>query len=353
PPPPPPRLSSSRALAAVLLLVPAVVALALWAFAWPAARTAPRDLPVGVAGPAAATAPVHKQLARAGGAFEIHRYAGEAQARKAIERREVYGAIAVTPEGPRALTASAAGPVVAQALQQAVAGQQEGSAQGGGAARTEDVVAAPEADPRGAALSSSVLPMAIGGVAAGAMIVTFGLRGIRAVVALLGAAALVGAVAAALTDTWLEVLTGGWWAEWASFGLIALAVSATVAGLGTLLGPAGIGLGALAMVLLGNPFSGVTSAPEMLPQPLGAAGQLLPPGAGGTLLRSVGFFDGRASDRPVLVLTSWAVAGLVLVTVGGLRTTEDGDGGRDGGGPDGAAPQPQPQPQPQGAVPVT
>ena len=36
---------------AVVVLVPVLVALALWAFAWPAARIAPRDLPLGVAGP--------------------------------------------------------------------------------------------------------------------------------------------------------------------------------------------------------------------------------------------------------------------------------------------------------------
>jgi hypothetical protein len=46
------------------------------------------------------------------------------------------------------------------------------------------------------------------------------------------------------------------------------------------------------MVLIGNPFSGVGTGPELLPQPVGAIGQLLPPGAGGNLLRSTAFFDG-------------------------------------------------------------
>lgn len=309
-----------RALLAVLLLVPAILALALWAFAWPAARTAPRDLPVGVAGPPAAAASVEQKLSRDGEAFEIHRYDDEAAARDAIEHREVYGAVVVTPKGPHALTASAASPTVAQALQQAVGGPSPA----GTASRSTDVVAAPEVDPRGAALSSSVLPLAIGGVAAGAMVTVLGLRGTRAVAALLGSAALSGAVAAALTHSWLGVLTGDWWAESASFGLISLAVSASVTGLGALLGPAGIGSGAMVMVLFGNPFSGVTSAPEMLPEPLGTIGQWLPPGAGATLLRSVGFFDGSASDSPVLVLTVWAVAGLTFVTVGGLRKQTTG-----------------------------
>ncbi|WP_314173684.1 ABC transporter permease [Streptomyces winkii] len=318
--PPRPRF---RALVAVLLLAPLVVGLALWAFAWPAARTAPRDLPVGVAGSPAAVAAVEQKLSADEDAFEVHRYGDEAAARDAIERREIYGAVVATPKGPRALTASAASPVVAQALQQMASGHPpSGTAPGtapGAASGAADVVPAPKADPRGAALSSSVLPMAIGGVAAGAMVVTLGLRGTRAFAGLLGAAALVGAVAAGITHSWLDVLTGDWWAESASFGLISLAVSAGVAGLGTLLGPAGIGLGAMTMVLFGNPFSGVTSAPEMLPRPLGEVGQWLPPGAGGTLLRSVGFFDGQAVDSPVLVLTVWAVAGLTLVTIGGLR----------------------------------
>ncbi|GAA2067641.1 membrane protein [Streptomyces albiaxialis] len=305
----------SRSLLAPLVLVPLIVAFALWAFAWPAARTEPRDLPLGVAGPPAATEQVREGLQQREGAFELHEYTNEAQARDAIEDREIYGAVAVTPSGPKLLTASAAGPVVAQTLEQAAAHM----APGGGAVRTDDVVAAPPEDPRGAVLSASVLPMAIAGVAGGALVALMRLRGTRGVGVLLGTAALVGAVGAGIAHSWLGVLTGNWWAEAAAIGLTALAVSATVAGLEALLGTAGIGLGALIAVLLGNPTSGMTSAPEMLPEPLGTLGQLLPPGAGGSLLRSVSFFDGRAADTPVLVLTVWAVLGLVAVTVGGIR----------------------------------
>ena len=57
------------------------------------------------------------------------------------------------------------------------------------------------------------------------------------------------------------------------------------------------------MVLIGNPFSGVGSAPELLPQPIGAIGQLMPPGAGGNLLRSTGFFDGAGA--PAATSPSW------------------------------------------------
>ncbi|MDO0916899.1 ABC transporter permease [Streptomyces sp. DT2A-34] len=304
---------STRRLIAVVVLVPALASLALWAFAWPAARTAPRDLPLGVAGPTAATAQVAKQLASHEGAFEIHRYADETAARDAIEDRTVYGAVVVTPQGPELLTASAASPVAAQLLQQAVA--QQAAAQGTGI-RAVDVVPAPETDPRGAALNASVLPLALAGIAAGAAVTLLGLRGVRAVSALVGAAALIGVTAAALAHSWLEVLTGNWWTEAGVFALSTLAVSAAVAGLAALIGTAGVGISAGVVMLLGNPFSGAPSAPQLLPEPAGAIGQWLPPGAGTTLLRSVSFFDGAAATGPALTLIWWAALGLGAVLLG-------------------------------------
>ncbi|WP_405739905.1 ABC transporter permease [Streptomyces sp. NBC_00028] len=307
-----------RRLIAVIVLVPLIAALALWAFAWPAARTAPRDLPLGVADPASATAQVEEQLAAHKGAFEIHHYADEAAAREAIEDRTVYGAVVVTAEGPELLTASAASPVVAQLLQQAVAAP---AAAEGAQVRTVDVVAAPVKDPRGAALNASVLPLALAGIAAGAVVTLSGLRGTRAVVGLVGASALVGAAAAGIAHSWLGVVTGDWWAEAGVFGLAALAVSGAVAGLAALLGTAGIGIASGVIMLLGNPFSGAASAPQMLPAPAGVIGQWLPPGASATLLRSVAYFDGAAAAGPVLTLTWWAALGLGAVLLGNaLRT---------------------------------
>ncbi|MFI9172586.1 ABC transporter permease [Streptomyces lincolnensis] len=312
--PEPRRLPHGRRLAAVIILAPLLAALALWASAWPAARTAPRDLPLGVAGPAQAVTQLERQLQERKGAFEIHRYADEAAARKAIEDRAVYGAVVVTAGGPELLTASAASPVVAQLLQQAVA---EKAAAGGTEVRTVDVVATPEGDPRGAALSASVLPLAIAGIAAGSVVTLLGLRGPRAAAALVGACALVGVTAAAIAHSWLGVLTGDWWAEAGTFGLTTLAIGAAVAGLAALIGTAGIGITAATVMLIGNPFSGAASAPPMLPEPAGTLGQWLPPGAGTTLLRSVSFFDGAAATGPALTLTWWAALGLGAVLLGG------------------------------------
>lgn len=304
---------NARRMIAVVVLVPVIAALALWAFAWPAARTAPRDLPLGVAGPAAATAQVEKRLAQHEGAFEVHRYRDEAAARDAIEDRTVYGAVVVTADGPRLLTASAASPVVAQLLQQAMAEQ---AAADGAQVRTVDVVAAPAADPRGAALNASVLPLALAGMAAGAVVTFSGLRGTRAVFVLVGASALVGVAAAGVADSWLGVITGDWWAQAGVFGLAALAVSGAVAGLAALLGTPGVGIVAGVVMLFGNPWSGAASAPQMLPEPAGTIGQWLPPGASATLTRSVAYFDGAAATGPALTLAWWAALGLGAVLLG-------------------------------------
>ncbi|MFI9770540.1 ABC transporter permease [Streptomyces sp. NPDC052415] len=304
-------MSSRRRLIAVVVLVPVIAALALWAFAWPAARTAPRDVPLGVAGPTAATAQVERRLDRNEGAFEVHRYADEAAARDAVEDRSVYGAIVVTPEGTKLLTASAGSPSVAQLLQQRIAAEGTGVI-------TVDVVPASADDPRGATLSASVLPLVLAGIAAGAMVTLFGLRGGRAVAALIGSAGLVGAAATAVAHNWLGVVDGNWWAEAGVFGLMTLAVSAAVAGVAALLGTAGIGTTAALVVLIGNPSSGASSAPEMLPVPFGAIGQWLPPGAGASALRSTAFFDGAAATGPLLTLTWWAALGLGAVLLGAL-----------------------------------
>jgi hypothetical protein len=309
---------STRRLLGAVVLVPLLAALALWAFAWPPSRTAPRDLPLGVAGAAAATAPVEKQLRQHEGAFEIHRYADERAARAAIEDRTVYGAVVVTARGPELLTASAASPVVAQLLQQAVTRQ---AAASGAEPKTVDVVPAPASDPRGAALSSSVLPLALSGIIAGTVVTLLGLRGVRAVTALVLSAALVGVVAAALAHSWLGVLAGNWWAEAGTLALATLAVSAAVAGLAAVAGPAGIGVVSLLVMFLGNPFSGAASAPQLLPEPVGRIGQWLPPGASATLLRSVAYFDGAAATGPLLTLTWWAALGLGAVVLGNALKT--------------------------------
>ncbi|MEU9663859.1 ABC transporter permease [Streptomyces chartreusis] len=307
--------TTSKSMLTILVVVPLTLAFALWAFAWPSARTEPRDLPVGLAGPPQATEPVAKQLQAQEGAFDIHEYEDLAQARSAVEEREVYGALVVTPERTELLTASAASPAVAQLLKETLVAQ----APAGNEPVVTDVVPLPEADPRGAALATSPLPLAIGGVIAGASIVAMGLRRSRAVATLVAASLLAGVSGALIAHSWLDVLTGDWAAEAAVLSGTVLAAGAMVAGLSALMGRSGVVLGQLMVVLLGNAWAAVSTSRYLLPEPVGLLGQWLPPGAGVDLLRSVSYFDSNVNGHPLAALVVWVVVGLTMMAVGGRR----------------------------------
>jgi ABC-2 family transporter len=299
--------SSHRPPAAAILVVPLVVAIILTLFAWPAAKLEPRDLPVGVAGPAAATGPIEQQLEAREGAFELHRYADEAAAREAIEDRDVYGAFVATPQGPKVLTASAGSQAVAQQLTHAA--DEAG-------ATVEDVV---EAGPQATGLASSVLPLVIAGILVGVVAALAASRGVGRAGLVVAGSVLTGLAVTGIVQGWLDVIGGDWVANAGVLSLTVLAIAATLAGLYAVLGKAGLAIGALTMIFVGNPFSGVGSAPELLPEPAGAIGQLLPPGAGGNLLRSTGFFDGAGGAGHLTVLAVWVLAGLAFLLAGQLR----------------------------------
>ncbi|WP_344451146.1 hypothetical protein, partial [Actinocorallia aurantiaca] len=300
---------------ALALAVGILQALMVLAFAWPSVNTAPRDVPLGVAGPDAVVTQLTQRLEQAQpGAFEVKAYADEAAAREAVQDREVYGAVVVTPQGQKVLTASAAGPVVAQALTQLAAARTETPAPA-----VEDVVAADPDDPRGTGFATMILPLVMSGIAASAILTLLGRTARDRILGVLVFAAAGGLLTALVAQTWLSLTPGSYLEVAAVAALASLATAAPITGLASLIGPPGIGVGALTLLFLGNPFSGAATGPELLPQPWGALGQLLQPGATASLMRSVAFFDGAAALRPLLVLVAWALLGLALLTASLLR----------------------------------
>lgn len=290
------------------------------AFAWPASETRPRDVPVAVVGPPEAVALVDQQLSSVmSGAFDVEAAPDADTARELILDREVYGAIVLDPAGPpQLLTASAASPAVAQVLQ-GVATQMAQQGTGASGPQVEDVVPLPDDDPRGTGFAAAALPMTLGGLLVGVAL-SFGVAGAaRVVTGALVASAATGLVTALVVQVWLGSLEGNYWVNAGVIAFTVAAIASTLIGLNAVLGRPGIGLGALVVLLLGNPLSGVPSAPEMLPSGWGAFGQFLPPGAGGTLLRSTAFFDGAAAGVPLLVLAAWMAGGLLLAALGRRR----------------------------------
>ncbi|GAA2505661.1 ABC transporter permease [Winogradskya humida] len=310
------RLSPVRLALLIAVAAVALQVLLVPLFVGPASHLEPRDLPIAVAGPQPAAGQLAAKLTAARpGAFDV-RVVTDADA--AIRDRDVYGAVVLGAAGPSLHIASAASPTVATLLTQATAelGQ-------GGPVPVVDVVPTDPDDPRGAAFGAAFLPMAITAMLAG-VLTFFLVKRVAARVLAIGAfAVLAGFAGAAVQRFWLGTLPGDYLAIAAGIGLFVLALSAAVAGLGALIGREGLGVGAVTFFLVGNALSGVSAAPELLPQPWGAVGQFLPIGAGATVLRSDAYFGGRGAGMQVAVLSAYAIVGLILVLSGrgGLSRT--------------------------------
>jgi hypothetical protein len=311
----PPAAIRATGIIVVLTVVLAILAIA---FALPAARSKPHDVPIGAAGPQAASGQIADMLEQhAPGAFAITYYPGEAALRDAIRNRDVYGGIAFAPDGPALLIATGGSPMVAQMLTQIGSGIAQ---QAGAALRTEDLAPPSANDPRGAGLAASALPITLAGLLPAVALVLL-LK--REVWTRFAAAAVFAAIAGTTIAALLRYVFGSIdqnvWGVAAGLTLGLLAAGLSMLGLGSLFGRVGLAVGALLALLLGNPLSGLNSAPEMLPTGWGTLGQWLPQGATATLLRSTAFFDGAGATAAIAVLTCWAVAGTALIAIAAVR----------------------------------
>ncbi|MFI8186798.1 ABC transporter permease [Actinacidiphila glaucinigra] len=339
-------LLSWRRAVAMTVALPLVISLAVMAYAWPASRVAPRDLPVGIVGTGVAGQHAVEGLERGRpGGFDFHLYPDELSARSAIKGREIYGAFVVTPGSLTVLQATAASTSVAQLLN--TSGRQLAADAGTSAARdattsargtfvssesgeqvtkapaeirvrSVDVVPISADDPRGVVFSSALLPLTMCGILIASLLAmsNFHMPGWRRVMELVAACAATGFGAYLVAQGVLGALPHEHVATWSALSLTMLAISATCAGLITLIGPAGLGLSAVLMVFVGNPFSGSTSAPELLPKAVDDIGQWLPPGAGANLLRGTAYFGGNGTGGQIAVLVLWSVLGLAAVVLG-------------------------------------
>lgn len=310
------------------LVVPAVIAaiviqfVMVSAYAWSVTAAGPRGVPVAVSGPPAAVAALQAQAGHAHpGALRFVPAASPAAARQDITDRSVYGAIIMDGQSPRVLTASAASPAIAGILTSISASLSGAPA---APAHVTDVVPADPHDPGGSAFAFIMLPLIITSIIAGVLISLAAGSASAAAVSLAAFGIGGGAATTAAAHTWLSVLPGSYLALTCVTALIALAIAAGVAGLGALANRAGkmvagFGLGAALIMLIGNPFAGLATAPEMVPSGWSTVGRLLPPGAGASLLRGVAYFNGARTAGQWIVLSTWAAAGLLLVLVAAVR----------------------------------
>lgn len=231
----------------------------------------------------------------------------------------------------QAQAAEAVETAVQQALEAQARGERPQAPPSGGAEAPElpevprvtvtDVVPLSADDPRGSGFTAALFPILLGGMIGGigiSIAVTGALRRVLAVAvySVVGGAILVG-----ILHFWFGTVPGDWLLDGGVLALSIAAIAAPITGFVAVFGRAGIALGPVLMMLVGNPISGAAMPAEFLPWHWGEIGQWMPPGASATLLRDAAYFPDADASNAWLALGIWAAAGVLLSLVGHARAT--------------------------------
>lgn len=352
-----PERSSWIKVISTSLLASLIVALVILAFTWPTKTMEAKNLPVSIAGPEATVSQFEQSLKDRGiETFELKQASSREEAEQQIRQRETYGAIIFT-EGaaPEVLTAPAANAAATQmlngvatqlnaqiqqkaltakteALTQAV---QAGGEQGAQAAaqleqmkaqaeqasamtvKATAVVPLSESDSSGTGLTIAAFPLVIGGILGGVLSLNLIKGTWRRFATATLYAVIAGALTALILSTWFGFIPGDFATLWAAFAATYLATASFMIGMGALLVPAaGLGLGVVVTMFIGNPISGASMPSVFLPGAWGQIGQMMVPGASSALLRSIAYFPEAATSGQWLVLGSWIAFGLLAGVIG-------------------------------------
>jgi hypothetical protein len=124
-----------------------------------------------------------------------------------------------------------------------------------------------------------------------------------------------GLITALVTNVLVGAYPGHFFAVWGVATLFVLAIGLPIAAFQVIFGIAGTAIGWILFLVIGNPASGGSSAPQLLPGFWRTLSQILPPGAGVTSLRDVVYFNGHGSSHALIVLALYAAlgAGVALI----------------------------------------
>jgi hypothetical protein len=296
----------------------ALVAVLLFVFALTYSNVAanhapkPHAVPVGVIGSPASVAAVTEALAhRSPGAYVVRPYSSLAAARTAILHRVVYGAFRAAPS-PLLLVASAASVTIEALLQRTFTATAQAH---GGALVVRDLVPLPPSDPGGTTASFMLLSLILAGTLGSTIIFQAGqfLSPPKRLLATVALGVGAGLLAALVTNVVVGAFPGHFFAVSGVAALFALAVGVPIAAFQTLFGFAGTAIGAVMFLVIGNPSSGGSSAPQELPSFWRHISQFLPPGAANTAMHDVVYFHGQGMADALLVLATYTILGTIVV----------------------------------------
>jgi hypothetical protein len=274
----------------------------------------PHRMPVGVVAPAAQAARLDRALtAHDPGALSLRPYPSGAAAATAIRDRRIDGAVVLGPRHALLLVASAAGSQTVETMQRAFT-----PASLRMPVATQDLVPLPASDRAGLGPFFFVLTLTIPSLLLGVAL-TLVVKGMPVNDRLIGAA--VFAVALALVDAALSRVAygalGGPYLELVGLGaLISFAASSVTIGLGRLLGPLGIALAGVGLLIVGLPASGSAVGPAFIPGFYAALHPILPVGQGVDAVRNAVYFSGHATSDKLWCLGGWALLGIVAAAIG-------------------------------------
>jgi hypothetical protein len=222
------------------------------------------------------------------------------------------------PQHPRLIVASAASMLETAALKELLT---RAVSPGATTLEVEDLRPLPRGDSKGLSPVFVTFGVTIASLVAGSALAVLGrrLRARTVLGALLGLGLLAGLSIAVLADPLIGALTGAFWPLAGLVALLAVAVAASMCGLGRLAGPPGLALGVLVILLLALSAGGGPLGFYMLPEFFRAISQWLPAGAAITAIRRAVYFGGERNLHSVAVLAVWAAGGLLAVAVGRLR----------------------------------
>jgi hypothetical protein len=277
----------------------------------------PHDLAVGLVGPSQATQQISSAFAtNAPGVFQLTPYASEAAARAGIDSRDIDGALLIGQSGPHMIVAGAAGDAVTGVITAAFTNVFKSQ---GASLDVEVVHPLFPGDAHGLVLFFVVVAVIISALVAQALLFVAGEAGFGSRLAVTLAFAVLAGPTAMGTADWIAGDYGtGLWSAIGLLMLAAAAVGVVVAGMVRVAGRAGFGLAALVVVLLDLVSSGGPAGSEFLPDFYRWLAPWMPAGPLYSGLRGALYFDGAGVAGPILVLSSWLVAGLVLMLLGEL-----------------------------------
>lgn len=281
----------------------------------------PHALPVGVVGASSVTGRVEADIATYAPQLEPHSYPTPEDAKAALRNRTIYAALVPQPSSRTDIlyVASAANPAVSSELVTQATAAEKGR---GRTLQVRDIAPLPRTDPRGLTVFYLVVGWVVGGYLTATILgLRRGMRPLRMRACVLRIAALVifAAVGGPASVAYLEhvqhVLPGH---EVQLMGVGALTIAASAlsaSAIMSVLGIIGTGLVIIAYVVIGNPSSGGPFAYELLPAFWRTVGPYLPPGAGTDASRNTLYFNGNTLSRPIYVLGTYAVAGMLVLLI--------------------------------------